>query len=197
MFRTFVTALAASSTAFAQPADGLIARSNASPIMGGQNFPDPALIRLSDGWHAFATNGKNNGKLVHVQQAKTPDFKKWTYRSGVDAMPKLASWVDANSPRVWAPDVVQLPDGSFIMFYCAASRFNTNLHGVSFATSKNVEGPYYDSLTAPWIMNVSKGGAIDPAGYLNADGTRWVVYKVDGNAVGHGGYMQHASVASS
>ena len=34
---------------------------------------------------------------------------------------------------------------------------------------------------------ISQGGAIDPAGFLDADGTRYVVYKVDGNSIGHGG----------
>lgn len=50
-------------------------RGSISPIMGGQNFPDPSVIRMSDGWHAFATNGIVNGKLVHVQVAYSPNYK--------------------------------------------------------------------------------------------------------------------------
>ena len=33
----------------------------------------------------------------------------------------------------------------------------------------------------------SQGGAIDPAGFQDADGTMYVVYKIDGNNRGHGG----------
>ncbi|KAK3678023.1 hypothetical protein LTR78_002118 [Recurvomyces mirabilis] len=159
----------------------------AHPIMGGQNFPDPGIIRVADGWHAFSTNALYNGTPIHVQIAHTPDFMTWTLRASVDAMPKLAPWVDTLNPRVWAPDVVQLADGSFMMYYTAAYVRNTKLHCVSFATSKNVDGPYVDAKVEPWTCPVAQGGAIDPSGYLNADGTRWVVYKIDGNAIGHGG----------
>ena len=34
---------------------------------------------------------------------------------------------------------------------------------------------------------VRQGGAIDPAGFRDVDGTQWVVYKVDGNSLGGGG----------
>ncbi|KAK3070917.1 hypothetical protein LTR53_009597 [Teratosphaeriaceae sp. CCFEE 6253] len=162
-------------------------RSNAAPVMDGQNFPDPAIIRMSDGWHAFATNTKIDGARVHVPMANSPDFKRWTYRLGVDAMPKLASWIDKESPRVWAPDVVRLDDGTFVMYYTAGLAKETRLHCVSYATSKRVDGPYVDNLDDPWICPTAIGGAIDPAGYMDSDGTRWVVYKVDGNAIGHGG----------
>ncbi|KAK5121407.1 hypothetical protein LTR85_005239 [Meristemomyces frigidus] len=188
LLSTLAAALAASSAAFAQPAEaGVFKRASISPIMGGQNFPDPSLIRMPDGWHAFATNAKVNGKEIYVQMAHSPDFVTWTYQSGVDAMPKLASWIDASSPRVWAPDVSQLPNGKFIMYYTAALKSNTALHCVSYATSSNVEGPYVDPTTTPWICPTAQGGAIDPSGYVNADGTRWIVYKIDGNAIGHGG----------
>lgn len=163
-------------------------RANANPIMGGQNFPDPSVIRTGDGWHAFATNTNINGKLIHVPIAYTRDWKTWTFRGGKDALPKLPAWADARSPRVWAPDVVALSPTSYIMYYSVAAASRPNIHCVSYATSRNVEGPYVDSTTSPWICDFANGGAIDASGYYNAaDNTRWVVYKVDGNAVGHGG----------
>lgn len=116
-----------------------------------------------------------------------PKVFRWTYKSGLDAMPQLAPWVDDSSPRVWAPDVVQLADGFFIMYYTAAWKQDSNVHCISYATSKKVEGPYVDNLPTPWICPSAVGGAIDPAGYYNSDGTRWVVYKIDGNSIGHGG----------
>jgi len=186
----FVAVLAALSMVSAQPLEAgeLFKRGNISPIMKGQDFPDPSIIKVNDGWHAFATNAKVNGKQIHVQMAHTSDFKTWTYRSGVDAMPKLAAWIDTSSPRVWAPSVTRLADGTFIMYYTAALKSKTNLHCVSYATSRNVDGPYTDPTgNSPWICPTAQGGAIDPSGYINHDGTRWVVYKIDGNAIGHGG----------
>ena len=160
---------------------------NIRPIMNGQNFPDPAVIRVADGWHAFATNGRVGDKLIHVQVAYTPDWKRWTYKKGKDALPKLPPWADHKNPRVWAPDVVQVNDGSFVMYYSIAWKAHPAIHCVSWAKSKNVEGPYVDSTKEPWICPRLRGGAIDPAGYVNKDNTRWVVYKIDGNAVGRGG----------
>ncbi|OQO07198.1 hypothetical protein B0A48_07768 [Cryoendolithus antarcticus] len=158
------------------------------PILLGANFPDPGFIRTSTGWHAFSTNARINNNWTHVQYASTPDWKNWYFTSGQDAMPTLASWVDPSSPRVWAPDVNVLPDGTYIMYYCAALKSQTNLHCVSYATSKNVGGPYVDSSSSPFICPQSAGGAIDPAGFFDAKtNERYVVYKVDGNAIGHGG----------
>lgn len=135
---------------------------------------DPSIIKVKDGWHIFSTNAKIDGKLIHVQMAHTPDWKKWTFRRGVDAMPTLASWIDKKSPRVWAPDVNMVNDGSFIMYYTAATKAHPRIHCLGYATSKTVDGPYVDRSSEPWICPVKRGGAIDVAGYVNADGTRWV-----------------------
>lgn len=67
------------------------------------NFPDPCVIQTDDGYYAFATNG--NG--VNVQVALSSDFASWELLSGTDALPgPFPSWV-AESPAVWAPDVIQ------------------------------------------------------------------------------------------
>lgn len=73
------------------------------------------------------------------------------------------------------------------MYYTAALKSQPRLHCLSYATSKTVTGPYVDTSSQPWICPTAQGGAIDPAGYTNADGTRWITYKIDGNAIGHGG----------
>ena len=43
----------------------------------------------------------------------------------------------------------------------------------------------------------SQGGAIDPAGFQDVDGTQWVVYKVDGNSLGGGGSCGNADGSHS
>ena len=126
--------------------------------------------------------------MLNVPVAYTPDFKTWTCRGQEDAMPKLAPWVNAKDPGVWAPDVTQLGDNSFIMYYTAALATKPSTHCLGYATSKNVEGPYVDSAKQPWICPQSEGGAIDPSGFFDQKtGKRYIVYKVDGNSIGHGG----------
>lgn len=158
-----------------------------TPVMGGQNFPDPSLIRVGNDFYAFGTNGHVNGKLVHIQMAHSSDFDHWTFNGGQDALPDLPAWVDKANPRVWAPDVVQLSSGSFVMYYSAAAAKYPGKHCIGVATSKSVQGPYKPTSDNAWTCNIPKGGSIDAAGYTNSDGTRWVVYKIDGNSIGHGG----------
>jgi len=189
LLSSLTTATLAATATFASPVQAALRRrAKFSPVMNGQNFPDPAVIRTGDGWHAFSTNGNVNGKAVHVQVAYTADYKSWTFRGTKDAMPNLAPWVNKAVPKVWAPDVMELPDGTFIMYYTASLASAPATHCLGYATSKNVEGPYVDNAQNAWICPTKQGGAIDPAGYYDQKSNkRFVVYKIDGNSIGHGG----------
>lgn len=61
------------------------------------------------------------------------------------------------------------------------------MHCVGAATSSSIQGPY-TPLDSTFACNLAAGGAIDPDGFKDpVSGNRYVVYKVDGNAIGHGG----------
>ena len=74
------------------------------------------------------------------------------------------------------------------MYYAAALQSNVNMHCIGVARSGQIQGPYNDSSTAPWICPEAAGGAIDANGFLDADGSRYVVWKVDGPSTANGGY---------
>ena len=177
---------------------------DAIPIMGGLNFPDPSVIRVPTGWHIFATNAWSTpsgesvpaprakppgAKIIHVQRAFTSDWKTFKFSPGVDALPILPSWAVQVNPRVWAPDVTRLDDGTFVMYYSVAVKSHPNLHCLSYATAKTITDPFIDNSSAPFICPLAHGGAIDIAGYTDEGRTvnRYIVYKIDGNAIGHGG----------
>ncbi|CAD6571184.1 MAG: hypothetical protein ASARMPREDX12_006496 [Alectoria sarmentosa] len=142
------------------------------------DFADPAFINVGGTYYAFATtNGAQN-----IQIATSPDFDTWTV-TGDDALRSIPSW---STGETWAPDVIQIADGSFVLYFAAASSTNTNMHCVGTATSLTVEGPYTASDTA-FACPLDQGGAIDPAGFTDSDGSLYVVYKVDGNSLGGGG----------
>ena len=65
-----------------------------------QDFPDPAVVQVNDGWFAYATT---NGQF-NVQLATSPSFTEGWVVLQQDALPNLAPW--AQGP-VWAPDVIQ------------------------------------------------------------------------------------------
>ncbi|KAE9398804.1 Arabinanase/levansucrase/invertase, partial [Gymnopus androsaceus JB14] len=68
----------------------------------------------------------------------------------------------------------------------AAIVTNPGFHCVGVASSTNVEGPYTPQDEA-LVCDISAGGAIDPAGFHDSNGDFYLVWKVDGNNIGHGG----------
>lgn len=80
----------------------------------------------------------------------------------------------------------QQSSGSFVLYYTATSASDITSHCVGAATATTVTGPYAPVATAIACPG-SQGGAIDLAGFVDHDGSQWVVYKIDGNNIGHGG----------
>jgi beta-xylosidase len=146
------------------------------------DFADPSIIAVNGTWHAFATNAYGR----HIQHARSADFLRWTDVNVHDVLPVLPGWVHAAYPNIWAPSVVRADDGRFVMYFSAAVEAVPTIHCVGSAVAESVTGPYVPS-EVPFACPISAGGAIDPAGFRDADGTRYVLYKVDGNAFGRGG----------
>ncbi|RMZ78457.1 hypothetical protein DV737_g3904, partial [Chaetothyriales sp. CBS 132003] len=151
------------------------------------NFPDPAIIHDNGVSYAFATNNRAfGGTMRHVQIATSTDNLTWTVLPD-DALPIVGAW--QTGARVWAPDVVRVADGTFVLYYTDEPSWSPAHHCLGVATSNKVAGPYVPSdqpFACPGV--VSLGGAIDPDGFLDTStNKRYVVYKVDGNSVGHGG----------
>ncbi|KAG2420243.1 hypothetical protein HFD88_005044 [Aspergillus terreus] len=146
------------------------------------DFPDPAVIQTDDGYYAFGTNSGG----INAQVARSTDFQSWTLLDGVDALPgPFPGWVaESGSPSVWAPDVIQRDDGTFVMYYSATAR-NSTKHCIGAATSPSAQGPYTPEANA-LACPLAQGGAIDASGFQDDDGTRYVVYKVDGNSLNTG-----------
>ncbi|KAF4307405.1 hypothetical protein GTA08_BOTSDO04181 [Botryosphaeria dothidea] len=184
------------------------------PVMQ-QNFPDPSIIYLDGEWWAFATMDQD----INIQVAHSPDFEDWTYLDGVDALPDPPGWVNMTEPNTWAPDVNQLDDGSFVMYFSATTTQDPTKHCIGAAKSDDIEGPYIP-VNGTMACPLDQGGAIDSSGFKDwemrgsgwgpsdgysnetgddnsyanpkwscggAGGQRYIVYKVDGNAIGNGG----------
>ena len=71
------------------------------------------------------------------------------------------------------------------MYYSAQTN-DGSTHCVGVATATSPSGPY-EPATTSIACPASQGGAIDANGFQDADGSNYVVYKIDGNSIGHGG----------
>lgn len=185
---------------------------NSSPIKQAilANFPDPSIIHHDGTWYAYATN--NAAGILHqpanstmhdfgisnVQIATSTDFSNWTLlNSTEDPLPKLGAWVSTahtntkpSVPKanVWAPMVLQRPsDNKFIMYYSAAVDNATRSHCVGAAISDDGPAGPFTPIETAIACPTSEGGAIDPTGFLDVDGSIYLSWKIDGNNMGHGG----------
>lgn len=165
--------------ALSSPLERLQSRATSIDPVINIDFPDPAVLNVAGTWYAFATSG--NGK--NVQSASAPAISgPWTVLPN-DLLPTVGAW--SNGANVWAPDVRQI-GSTFVLYYTATDAASTNQHCVGTATSNTILGPYTpqaDSIAC----NITAGGDIDPSGFTDIDGTHYVVYKKDGNSIGHGG----------
>lgn len=76
------------------------------------------------------------------------------------------------------------------MYYSALSNADPSKHCFGAATSTSITGPYTpedDYIACP----LDQGGAIDPDGFIDSDGTMYVVYKVDGSNLDNGNGTIH------
>ncbi|KAI0884349.1 glycoside hydrolase family 43 protein [Annulohypoxylon maeteangense] len=176
----FFYTLAATALSFSHISASVIRR-NEVPVFS-QQFADPSVIEETDGtWYAFGTAG--NGKHVQVAIGDCL-YGDWTLLNDTDALLRPAAWTTGRN--TWAPDVRRLADGSYVMYYSGEVAQDPAHHCIGTAVSSTVYGPYVPD-DEPFACDLSVGGSIDPSGFEDADGRRYVLYKIDGNSIGHGG----------
>jgi hypothetical protein len=144
----------------------------------GEDFPDPDVFEKNGTWYAYSTN---NGR-GHVPVATAPSANgPWTIRG--DAMPGGPSSGWAQPGRTWAPDVHPNPDGSYTLTYTAWHKASGR-QCIGVATAGSPLGPFTPLGSRPLICPLDLGGAIDANTFVANDGTRYLVWKNDGNAIG-------------
>ena len=106
------------------------------------DFPDPTVVRAGDGYfYAYATQAVVNGKLQHIQLARSNDLVNWERMP--DALPEKPVWADKFEPKFWAPHV-SFADGKYYMYYSADPNTKAGLC-LAVAVSNSPAGPFVDS----------------------------------------------------
>ena len=86
------------------PPAAVVAATYANPVLD-RDFPDPAVIRASDGYYyAYATQTTFEGASLNIQVARSPDLVRWEHLG--DALPVKPSWA-SRTQDFWAPDVAE------------------------------------------------------------------------------------------
>jgi beta-xylosidase len=80
-----------------------------------------------------------------------------------------------------------------VLYFAGALKgSNGQTHCIGTALSNSIIGPYSQSIQILACPG-NEGGAIDPDGFRDVDGTHYVTYKVDGNARGSGGLCNNGN----
>lgn len=127
-------------------------------------------------YYAFSTNsGETN-----IQVIRSPDLVPWEVLG--DALPKLPAWAVQDFSWAWAPDVSKVGGRNVIYFTVRFAIQKGGTQCIGVATSDRPQGPYAPYGDKPLICQVSEGGSIDPASFVEEDGSRYLLWKHDGNS---------------
>jgi arabinan endo-1,5-alpha-L-arabinosidase len=150
---------------------------------------DPSVLKVGDTFYVFGS---------HLAAAKSTDLMNWTkVAEGVNAanplfnnvtvaLAETLSWAQTNT--LWAPDVVQLGDGKFYMYYNAC-KGDSPRSALGVAVADKVEGPYVNKqlfLKSGMWGEASPDGTVydatrhpnvvDPNVFRDAANRLWMIY---------------------
>lgn len=151
---------------------------------------DPSVIQVDGTYYIFGS---------HLAAAKSTDLMNWTLidsdvkpdnkiiPNAAEEMKEAFEW--AQTTTFWAPDVIQLEDGRFYMYYCTCQG-SSPLSALGLAVSDHVEGPYEDLgilLKSGYGAEepdedgevydaADKPNVVDPDVFFDKEGRLWMVY---------------------
>ena len=140
-----------------------------------RDFPDPDVLRVGDVYYAYATNSGG----VNIQVARSTDLVNWELLP--DALPRLPAWAAQDFGFAWAPEVTTFDGEQYVMYHVARYQ---GVQCLGLAISESPEGPFEPQGDAPFVCQMEQGGSIDAASFVDDDGTPYLLWKNDGNALG-------------
>ena len=114
---------------------------------------------------------------TNVQVMRSSDLATWEYLG--DALANLPVW--AGPGRTWSPAV--LPRGDAYVLYYVVRHRRSDRQAISLAVATRPEGPFVDASSEPFVFQLDRGGSIDPSPFVDVDGTAYLLWKSDDNAI--------------
>lgn len=147
-------------------------RRTAPPVYDG-DFPDPFVLVDGERYFVYGTQTGD----INVQVMESADLSQWQHRG--DALPELPPW--AGWGKTWSPAVLGR-DGSYVLYY-AVRHEASGRQCISVATASDPAGPFVDRSEEPFIFQEDRGGSIDPSPFVDGEGTAYLLWKSDDNAI--------------
>jgi beta-xylosidase len=139
-------------------------------------FADPFVLQVDGAYYAWATGNLTYNILVSTSE----DLVEWT--APREALRNLPIWQPTSKGLTWAPEVIETPAG-FVMHYTGRD-VQAGRQCLAVAVAEEPQGPYVDHSDEPLLCQHDLGGSIDSTPFTDADGTRWLLWKNDGNCCG-------------
>jgi len=137
-----------------------------NPVIAGDH-PDPSIIRVGKDYWASSTSSAW-GPLFPLLHST--DLVNWEQTGAV--LPKRPDWATGD---FWAPEISEF-NGKFFVYY--VGRQTNGRLAVAVATASHPSGPYTDC--GPIVAQ--EDGSIDPMPVTDTNGTRYLIWKEDGNS---------------
>lgn len=143
---------------------------NANPFIPGY-FADPTIRKFGDTYYLYATTDGTGNGYGPAQVWVSKDFVNWKNI--------VMNW--PTTEVVWAPDVVQMPNGKYRYFYCEPCNINIGESDSPIGPWHNILGKE-DAVMVPdrYVHNVI---TLDPQLFVDDDKsqylyfTTWGIYK--------------------
>lgn len=134
--------------------------------------PDPGVLKDGDTWFMACTGG---GASKYPLRRST-DLVRWTSIGHVLSSSALPAWA---SNSYWAPELHKVGN-TYVAYFSA--RHTNGVFAIGAATASNPAGPYTPQ--AQPLLQVPSPGAIDAHFFRSSAGQNYLLWKIDGNAVG-------------
>ena len=131
---------------------------------------------VAHGWYVlFGTTDWQ----ANVPTAISTDGVHWT--QAPDSLPTLPRWAAPSISMTWAP-AAQRTSSGWVLYYSTQEQAS-GLECIGRAVSSTPAGPYQDQTSSPMLCQRNLGGSIDPSVVKASDGSTYLVWKSNGNAV--------------
>ena len=159
----------------------------AQPVLTYRGFADPTVVRYAGGYVGVSTGKWAPRAIAPGAGGPWQDIES--------ALTNLPVW--ATSPRIWASDLVRI-DGVWILYFSAeVGGLGGGGRCIGAAVAASPVQPFIpqsrplvcpakaDAVTAYDTVRggrsgLARGGVIDPEGYKDGDGTRYLLYRTQG-----------------